>query len=57
VLSCIILAGLLTLILIGGRKTASMPQSDHIPRVNVLRESSMLLLPHDVDETNRLPPR
>jgi hypothetical protein len=46
VLSCVILAGLLTLIVIGGRKTASMQQSDHGPRANVLGESLLLLPRH-----------
>jgi hypothetical protein len=39
-LSCAILAGLLALIVIGGRKTASLPQSDQALRSGILSESA-----------------
>jgi hypothetical protein len=53
VLSCIILAGLLALIVIGGRKTASMPQSEYLPRSGKLSESLLFLRPHAADEDSR----
>lgn len=56
-LSCIILAGLLALILIGGRKAGSMPQSDHTLRPSVLSESLLFMPRPGVQETNQQPPR